>query len=140
VQLTIKVPEKLTVKPAQIMAFLYKFDEGGTFPPARPPDAGTDYNQVINPDIDVDKPFTMTVPACTYYRENCVSGKFILLVYMLNEEKMPPYPIEGEYGWGMIQEPMTLGDGPHKVIEKEITLVPCGEDTDENGIGDACES
>ena len=141
IQLTIRVPEKLAVKPAQIMAFLYKYDEAEwVFPPARPPDGGTEDNQVINPDIDVDKPFTMTVPACTYYRENCVAGEYFLLVYLLNEDKMPPYPVEGEYGWGMVQEIITLGDGPKKVIEKDIMLVPCGEDTDNNSIGDACES
>ena len=141
IQLTIRVPEKLTVPPAQIMAFLYEYEEGEwNFPPARPPDAGTEDNQVINPEIDVDKPFTMTVPACTYYRENCVSGEFFLLVYLLNEEKMPPYPAEGEYGWGMVQEIITLGDGPQKVIEKEIMLVPCGEDRNGNSVGDACES
>ena len=141
IELTIRVPEKLAVQPTQIMAFLYKYDGGEwVFPPARPPDAGTEDNQVINPDIDVDKPFTMTVPACTYYRENCVEGEFFLLVYLLNEEKMPPYPTEGEYGWGMVPEILTLGDGPKKTIEMDITLVPCGEDTDNNSIGDACES
>jgi hypothetical protein len=141
IELTIRVPEKLTVKPAQIMAFLYEYEEGEwLFPPARPPDAGTEDNQIINPDIDVDKPLTMTVPACTYYREHCVEGEFFLLVYLLNEEKMPPYPTEGEYGWGMVQEILTLGDGPKKTIEMDITLVPCGEDTDNNSVGDACES
>jgi hypothetical protein len=35
---------------------------------------------------------------------------------------------------------MTLGDGPRKTIEKEVTLVPCGIDTNGNGVGDACES
>lgn len=140
IQLTIKVPEKLAVKPAQIMTFLYEDDgTGWTFPPQRPPDGGTEDNQVINPDIDVDNPYEMTVPACTYYRENCVEGKFYLLVLLLNEEKMPPFPAEGEYAWGMVQVPMTLGDGLQKVIEKEVMLVPCGEDTDDNGIGDACE-
>jgi hypothetical protein len=142
VQLTIRVPEKLTVQPAQIMAFLYEVDDTTewTFPPMRPPDAGTFDNQVVNPDIDVDKPYTMTVSACTYYRENCVAGEFLLLVYLLNEDKMPPFPVEGEYGWGMVQETMILGDGPKQVIEKEIMLVPCGEDLDGNDIGDACES
>jgi hypothetical protein len=82
----------------------------------------------------------MTVPACTYYRENCVAGEYFLLVYLLNEDKMPPYPVEGEYGWGMVPEILTLGDGPKKTIEMDITLVPCGEDTDNNSIGDACES
>ena len=141
IQLTIKVPEKLTVKPAQIMAFLYAADEGEwTFPPMRPPDGGTEDNQVINPDIDVDKPYEMTVPACTYYRENCIAGEYYLLVFLLNEEKMPPFPTDGEYAWGMVQEPIILGDGEQKMIEKEVTLVPCGEDTDGNGVGDACET
>jgi hypothetical protein len=141
VQLTIRVPEKLTVEPAQIMAFLYAPDgDEWIFPPMRPPDGGTEDNQVIDPDIDVDKPFVMTVPGCTYYRENCIAGEFYLLVFLLNEEKMPPFPVDGEYAWGMVQEPMTLGDGPQQVIEKEVMLVPCGEDTDGNNIGDACES
>ena len=141
IQLTIRVPEQLTVQPAQIMAFLYAPDGGEwIFPPARPPDGGTEDNQVINPDIDVDNPFTMTVPACTYYRENCISGEFYLLVSLLNEDKMPPYPADGEYAWGMIQEPMLLGDGPQQIIEKEVMLVPCGDDTNGNSIGDACET
>ena len=106
----------------------------------RPPDGGTEDNQVINPDIDVDKPYEMTIPACTYYHENCIAGEFYLLVFLLNEEKMPPFPTDGEYAWGMLQEPMTLRDGEQKVIEKEVMLVPCGEDTDDSGIGDACES
>jgi len=140
IKLTVKVPEKLTVKPAQIMAFLYSAEGWTTFPPMRPPDAGTEDNQVLNPDIDVDKPFVMTVPACTYYRERCVSGEFYLLVYLLNSEKMPPFPTEGEYAWGMVQEPMTLGMGPQQTIEKEVMLVPCGKDLDGNGTGDACQS
>ncbi|MCX5896162.1 MAG: DUF1566 domain-containing protein, partial [Proteobacteria bacterium] len=139
---TIKVPEKLTVKPKQIMAFLYAPESDGswTFPPMRPPDGGTQDNQVIDPDIDVDKPYTMIVQGCSYYREKCLSGDYYLLVLLLNSEKMPPLPVEGEYAWGMTQEPMTLGDGPQKTIEMEITLVPCGKDADNNGIGDACES
>ena len=142
VQLTIKVPEQLTTTPAQIMAFLYAPGNEGewTFPPMRPPDGGTEDNQVIAPNIDFDNPFTMTVPACTYYRENCISGEFYLVVFLLNEEKMPPFPTEGEYAWGMVQEPMLLGDGPQEIIEKEIMLVPCGEDSDGNGIGDVCET
>ena len=106
----------------------------------RPPDGGTEDNQVIDPDIDVDKPLVMTVPGCTYYRENCIAGEFYLLVFLLNEEKMPPFPADGEYAWGMVQEPMLLGEGPQQVIEREVMLVPCGEDTDGNGIGDACET
>jgi hypothetical protein len=142
VQLTVRVPEKLAVKPAQIMAFLYAPEPDGSwhFPPMRPPDGGTDYDQVLNPGIDVDKPFMMTVPACTYYRERCVSGEFYLSVFLLNSEKLPPFPAEGEYAWGMVQEPMILGIGPQQIIEKEVMLVPCGKDLNGNGIGGACES
>ena len=142
IQLTIKVPEKLAVEPAQIMTFLYEVDDATewTFPPMRPPDGGTEDNQLIDPEIDVDKPLVMNVPACTYYRENCVAGEFNLIVLLLNSEKMPPFPTDGEYAWGMVQEPMTLGDGPQQLIEKEIMLVPCGEDTNGNSIGDACET
>ena len=141
VRVTIKVPEKLAVKPVQVMAFLYAPESDGSwhFPPMRPPDGGTDYDQVIYPNIDVDKPLVMNVPGCTYYRENCLTGEYYLLVYLLNSNEMPPFPAEGEYAWGMIQEPMALGSGQQKVIEKEVTLVPCGKDTDGNGIGDACE-
>jgi hypothetical protein len=123
------------------MAFLYAPESDGSwhFPPMRPPDGGTDYDQVIYPNIDVDKPLVMNVPGCTYYRENCLTGEYYLLVYLLNSNEMPPFPAEGEYAWGMIQEPMALGSGQQKVIEKEVTLVPCGKDTDGNGIGDACE-
>ena len=91
-------------------------------------------------DIDVDKPLPMIVPSCTYYREHCISGEFYLIVFLLNSEKMPPFPAEGEYAWGMVQEPMTFGMGPQKIIEKEVMLVPCGTDLNGNGIGDACES
>jgi len=139
VKVTFKVPEKLAVKPKQIMAFLYSAENWNEFPPMRPPDGGTSDNQVIDPEIDVDKPFTMIVPACTYYREKCLSGDYYLLVFLLNSNEMPPFPKEGDYAWGMIQEPMALGSGQQKVIEKEVTLVPCGKDTDGNGIGDACE-
>jgi len=142
VRVTIKVPEKLAVKPAQVMAFLYAPESDGSwhFPPMRPPDGGTDYDQVIYPNIDVDKPLVMNVPGCTYYREKCLSGDYYLLVFLLNSNEMPPFPKEGDYAWGMIQEPMALGSGQQKVIEKEVTLVPCGKDTDGNGIGDACEN
>jgi hypothetical protein len=142
VKLTIRVPEKLAVKPKQVMAFLYAPEADGSwrFPPMRPPDGGTDYDQVIDPEIDIDKPLVMNVPGCTYYREHCLTGDYYLLVLLLNKETMPPLPAEGEYAWGMVQEPMTLGDGPQKIIEKEVMLVPCGKDTDGSGTGDACEN
>jgi hypothetical protein len=142
VKVTVRVPEKLSVKPKQVMAFLYAPETDGSwiFPPMRPPDGGTDYDQVIDPEIDVDNPLVVNVPGCTYYREHCLIGDYYLLVILLNSEKMPPLPADGEYAWGMVQEPITLGDGPQKTIEKEVMLVPCGADTNGNGTGDACEN
>jgi len=124
--LTIKVPEKLQTPPKELMAFLYSA-VGWTFPPARPPDGGVDYDQVMDPVIDVDKPLTLTVPGCTYYRESCLTGDYYLYVSLLWEVKMPPTVKEGDYWWGMPEvqpEPLTLGMGPQKVIEMEIMLVP----------------
>jgi hypothetical protein len=121
--LTIKVPEKLQTPPKELMAFLYTA-VGWTFPPARPPDGGVDYDQVMDPDIDVDKPFPLTVPGCSYYRESCLSGDYYLYISLQWEVKMPPTMQAGDYWWGMDQTPLTLGMGPQKVIKMEIMLVP----------------
>jgi len=126
VKLTIKVPEKLNTPPKVLMAFLYS-TEGWTFPPNRPPDGGTDYDQVIDPDIDVDKPLELTVPGCTYYRESCLSGNYYLYVSLLMDERMPPIPKEGEYWWGMGQEPITLGSGQREEFPMEVMLVPVAD-------------
>ena len=68
-KLTVKVHEKLTVTPKQVIAFLYAPEPVGSwhFPPMRPPDGSTNYDQVIDSDIDVDKPLRMTVPGYTHY-------------------------------------------------------------------------
>lgn len=138
---TIKVPEKLTVKPKQMMAFLYAPEATGwSFPPPRPPDGGTMENQVIDPEIDVNKPYVMTVKGCSFYGEECLKGDYYLVVLLLNSEEMPPKIAEGAYAWGMVQEPLKLGEGTQKTIEKEVMLVSCGKDTDGTGFGDACES
>ena len=123
IKLTISVPDKLQNPPKVLMAFLYEVD-GWTFPPNRPPDGGTDYNQVIDPDIDLDKPLEMTVPGCTYYRESCLAGDYYLYVSLLQEEKMPPIVQGGDYWWGMNQNPIALGNSQGKVVEMEIELVP----------------
>ena len=159
--LTITVPEKLQTPPKYLMTFLY-VTEGWTFPAGRPPDGGTDYNQVLDPDIDAGNPYVMTIPACSYYRDRCIDpGDYYLSVTLLNSEEWPPTPIEGDYVWGFEQEPMTLNAGPKQVIEREIMLVasvdtdgdelfdyadncpdvsnPNQEDENNNGIGDACD-
>ncbi len=126
VNLTIKVPQKLTVKPKQIMAFLFSA-QGWTWPPQRPPDGGTSDDQVMNPDIDVDKPLKVTVPGCTYYRDECLSGEYYLYIALMQTETMPPTMLEGDYWWGMpdVQpEPLKLGTGNQQIIDKEIMLVP----------------
>lgn len=126
IKLTVRVPEKLAAPPAQLMAFLY--DAGTwTFPPNRPPDGGNSACQVKNPDIDVDQPYVMTVPACTYYRKQCLSGSYKLYVAILQSEVMPPVMQEGDYWWGADAEQpeaLVLGDGPQQEITMDITLVP----------------
>lgn len=124
---TINVPETLQTPPKLLMAFLYSAEDW-TFPPGRPPDGGTDYNQVINPDIDLGNPYEMTIPACSYYRDRCITaGDYYLYITLLQSEEWPPLPQEGDYVWGNDQVPMTLQSGPQQMIEKEITLVPYEE-------------
>lgn len=121
--LTINIPEKLQAPPKYLMTFLYAA-EGWTFPAGRPPDGGTDYNQVLDPEIDVDNPYVMTIPACSYYRDRCIDpGDYYLSVTLLNSAEWPPTPKEGDYVWGYDQEPMTLNVGQKQIIEREITLV-----------------
>jgi hypothetical protein len=124
VNLTINVPEKLDTQMSMLVAFLFQV-EGFTVPPSRPPDGGTDYNQVLFPDIDLDKPLVMPIPACSYYRDRCIPpGDYYLYVALLQSGDMPPWPQEGDYVWGYDQEPLTLQSGPRQVIDMEITLVP----------------
>jgi hypothetical protein len=106
------------------MAFLYRAEDW-TFPPGRPPDGGTQDNQVIDPVIDFEKPLKLTVPSCSYYRDRCIpGGDYYLYVSLLQSNDWPPLPQPGDYVWGKDQEPMTLQSGQQQVIEKEIMLVP----------------
>jgi len=122
--LTIRVPEHLATPPAQLMAFYYKA-ESWTFPPQGPPDGGTDYNLVQNPDINSDKPYTMVLPGCTYYREACLAGNFQLYVGLYYSTDWPPLPADGDYVWGKNQAAITLGGGPQQNLTKDITLEKC---------------
>lgn len=128
VRLTLNVPEKFESPPQMLLAFLYKA-EGWSFPPARPPDGGTDYNQVLDPDIDLGKPLEMNVPACSYYRDRCIpAGEYYLYVGLLQSNEWPPWPaVPGDYSFGAVQEPLMLNDGPRQVIEMEILLEPYEE-------------
>jgi hypothetical protein len=129
VLLTLNVPEEFESPAGMLLAFLYKAEDW-TFPPARPPDGGTDYNQVINPDIDVDKPLEMNVPACSYYRDRCVTaGDYYLYVGLLESNEWPPQAQgPGDYSWGADQTPLTLNSGASRQeIELEIWLDPYEE-------------
>jgi hypothetical protein len=123
VKLTIKVPEEIT-DMAVIMGFLFQ-SETFTIPPMRPPDGGTDYNQVFDPVINLGTPLEMTIPACSYYRDRCIpSGDYRIWLTLLQSDGMPPWPKSGDYWIGPNDPPLTLQTGTQQIIEKEITLVP----------------
>jgi hypothetical protein len=122
--LTIRVPEQLTGQPVQLMAFFYSA-ESWTFPPQGPPDGGTDYNLVQNPDINIDKPFTMVLPGCTYYREACLIGDYQIYIQLSMAEVWPPLPQDGDFTYGRILNPVTLGSGIAEDIPIDITLEKC---------------
>ncbi|MDP6674199.1 MAG: DUF1566 domain-containing protein [Gammaproteobacteria bacterium] len=124
VRVTLHVPESLEAQPHQLMVFWYK-EADWRMPPARPPDGGTDYNQVLAPNIGLDKPLVMTVPACTFYREKLISGKFRLFAYLQMQKGFQPLPRAGDYVWGS-SEPIRfpLNGSAHQadVAELDITL------------------
>ncbi len=126
-KVTLNVAEKLAGQPHQLMAFLYS-DENWSFPPARPPDGGTDYNQVMSPVIDADQPLTMTIPACTYYREARLAGRYRLYVHLQMSPGFPPTPKAGDYWWGgqgpAIEFPLNGATHQGRVESLDIMLEP----------------
>ena len=59
----------------------------------RPPDVGIDENEIRYPDIDADKPMTVTIPGCSYYRDRRMTGDYFLSVYLkMDEGKFPGPP------------------------------------------------
>jgi len=124
VQVTLRVPESLDARPYQLMVFWYK-DADWRMPPVRPPDGGTDYNQVLAPNIDLDKPLTMTVPACTFYRAELINGAFRLFAFLQMREGFQPAPRAGDYVWGSAEPVMfPLNGSAHQadVAVLDITL------------------
>lgn len=128
VQLNIIVPEKLPAPAKMLLAFLYDASTW-SFPTKRPPDGGTDYNQVLDPDIDAGKPLKMTVPATSYYRDRCIpAGEYKLYVALLQSNEWPPWPsTAGDYSWGAVQESLTLQSGEQQFIDMAIVLDPWRE-------------
>ena len=124
VQVTLHVPEKLDMQPHQLMVFWYQ-EKDWQMPPMRPPDGGTDYNQVLRPNIDKGKPLTIKVPACTYYREAFINGEFRLWAHLQMRKRSQPMPQSGDYIWGS-SEPVVfpLNGSTHgaDVATLDITL------------------
>jgi hypothetical protein len=125
--LNIKVPEPLARTPDRLMAFLYRADKW-RFPPAGPPDGGTDYNTVNAPQFSADGTLSMVLPACTFYREQMLTGAYRVYVQLLMEARRPPMAMPGDFFWGSNTEVFTMplnGEG-HRGTEQvvEVTLWP----------------
>ena len=125
--LTIKLPDRPSQPPDRLMAFFYNKDKW-RFPPAGPPDGGTDYNVINNPEFDKNDAITVLLPGCTYYREQMLKGEYRVFVQLLMEERKPPMAASGDYFWGSNSEVFTMPlDGTqHHGTEQplEITLWP----------------
>jgi hypothetical protein len=123
----IHVPEKLAKIPAQLMVFFYA-DDKWQFPPASPPDGGTADNVITNPQFDADNAVTVTLPGCTYYREEVLTGEYRVFVQLLMEKRRPPMASAGDYFWGSTQQSIVLpfaGDAHTGTVRPmEITLWP----------------
>jgi hypothetical protein len=120
VKVTINVPEKLKKRPYMLAAFLYADGEINM----RPPDVGIDDNDIRFPDIDADKPITMIIPGCSYYRDRRMTGDYYLSVYLkMDENKYPGPPGPDDMHWnGLGRDPITLtGDGTSH-YEFDVTL------------------
>jgi len=114
ITVNITVPEGLSYEPGQIVAFFY---HPNNFPPLGPPDGGTSDQQIMSPKIEAGKPYTMIIPGCTYYRDECLEGNYHLYVSLLEGSGMPLLT-PGDYVWGPGKDPILLGSG-----DQEIDLV-----------------
>jgi len=126
-RVTLQVPEKLARPPHRLSAFYYYDDESWSMPPNRPPDGGTDHNFVMSPDIDDGRPLTMTIPACTYYREKALDGHYRLYVHLQMSEEFPPSPKDGDYWWASaepVQFPLNGKTHESRIESLDIVLRP----------------
>jgi hypothetical protein len=125
--LNIRVPGKLAAAPDRLMAFLYRADKW-RFPPAGPPDGGTDYNTIMQPEFSADGELRTLLPGCTFYRERTLEGEYRVYVQLLMEERRPPMVMQGDYYWGSNTEVFVLPfDGvEHRGAQQavDITLWP----------------
>ncbi len=122
VTVTVHVPEKLPKQPYMLATFLYQKGEVNM----RPPDVGIDQNEIRYPDIDLDKPLTVTIPGCSYYRDRRMTGDYFLSVYLkMDEGKFPGPPGPADMEWsGAGSQTITLtGDGTRH-YEFDVTVEP----------------
>jgi hypothetical protein len=123
----IRVPEPLAQTPDSLMVFFYRTDKW-KFPPAGPPDGGTDYNTINAPVFSADGLLTTTLPGCTFYRENMLEGEYRVFVQLMMESRRPPMVAKGDYYWGSNTEifTMPLNGASHRGASREldITLWP----------------
>jgi hypothetical protein len=124
VQVTVHLPEELQARAHQLMVFWYK-EEDWQMPPPRPPDGGTDYNQVLGPELSPGKPLTMSVPACTFYREEILYGDYRLYAFLQMGEGYRWQPAPGDYVWASdepVSFPLNGKDHEAAIAKLDITL------------------
>jgi len=125
--LNINLPEPLDRTPAMLMVFFYAADQW-KFPPAGPPDGGTDYNTIREPQFAADGSLQMTLPGCTFYREVVLTGDYRVFVQLLMEKRRPPMVSPGDYYWGSNDEvfALPLNGASHRGASRsvDITLWP----------------
>lgn len=129
VTVTVRVPPAFAMQtalqnkqPYMLAVFLYQYDTLDF----RPPDVGVEENEIRYPDISLDKPITMTIPGCSYYRDRCMEGEYYLSVYLkMNEGRFPgiPEPFDDYvYVDGKTEEPIVLGI--NQTYELDVTVEP----------------
>ena len=121
--LNISVPDSLQSQPDRLMVFFYRADKW-RFPPAGPPDGGTDYNTVMKPEFSADGHFRTVLPGCTFYRERMLQGDYRVYVQLLMENRRPPMVMKGDYYWGSNAEVFTLplNGASHRGTERSLDI------------------
>jgi len=122
--LNISLPKPLNSQPAMLMVFLYNAEQW-KFPPAGPPDGGTDYNTIREPQFPADGTLTTVLPGCTFYREAVLSGEYRVFVQLLMHNRRPPMVAAGDYYWGSNTDViiMPLNGASHRGARRTLDIV-----------------
>ena len=84
-------------------------------------------SHVVSPNIDAGRPLTMTIPACTYYREALLDGHYRLYIHLQMQDEFPPTPRAGDYWWAStkpIRFPLNGKTHEARIEPLDITLRP----------------